>query len=348
MCIGDALRELAGFLDGCEEEGLVTDVDLVRHGSGGSKVLSAEVELTLSAPVEGEGGFALRGASVDEDGRLGLAFESLDPIVPAPDGRVEVEPAEAALGPDGTVTVSLAVEVPTGEGPATVDGATAAAAATTDGGSTADDRRDAGIRREGSPEEPSEPAASGRDRDVPPFRDPELLAEVYDSCNTFAEMTDAIGMDVTAETVRRYMIDYGIHQPNTYDTGDDSDDSGDDGDASDAEVEAGIDADGDAQTDGPAPDVDDGSPAVLADGIGLPDDVTVETLIGTVKASNTLYEVERDIGVEREDALDMLRELNLLDLVVGRLSTEHERDISREDVVERLREASATATGTPG
>jgi hypothetical protein len=40
----------------------------------------------------------------------------------------------------------------------------------------------------------------------------------------------------------------------------------------------------------------------------------------------------------------MLRELNLLDLVVGRLATEAERDITREDVVTRLREASATAT----
>lgn len=317
MCIGDALRELAGFLDGCEEEGHVTDVGLARHDPGESKVLSAEVELTLPAPAGGAGGFELRGASVDEDGRLGLAFESSDPVVPAREGRVEVEPTGAALGSDGAVTVSLAAAVPTDDGPAA-----------TDGGAASGDRRgseDGSGDAEGGPSG-SDP--SRRDRDVPPFRDPDLLAEVYESCDTFAEMTDAIGMDVTAETVRRYMIDYGIHQPNTYDTGDD-------GDAADAGA------------DDPAPDAGaDDSPAVLADGIGLPDDVTVETLIETVRASNTLYEVERDIGVERQDALDMLRELNLLDLVVGRLSTHHERDIAREDVVERLREASATAETT--
>jgi hypothetical protein len=245
---------------------------------------------------------------VDEDGRLGLAFESSDPVVPAGEGRVEVEPAGTALGSDGAVMVSLAAVVPTDEGPAT-----------TDSGPTAGDRwgsKDGSADIEG---DPSGPDPSRRDRDVPPFRDPELLAEVYESCDTFAEMTDAIGMDVTAETVRRYMIDYGIHQPNTYDTDDG-------GDAADAEA-------GD-------------SPAVLADGIGLPDDVTVETLIETVQASNTLYEVERDPRDAREDALDMLRELPQLALVVGRLSTPHERDIAREDVVERLREASATAETT--
>jgi len=338
MCIGDALRELAGFLDGCEDEGLVTDVGLVeRHDRGGSRVLSAEVELTMSPSGEGPGGLALSGTSVDEDGRLGLTFRSFDAVVPAPDGRVEVEPTDAAFGPDGSVTVTLAAQVPTGE------------TATTDGGPTAGDRAAAEDEPDGTDERP---ATAGRDRDVPPFRDPELLAEVYESCDTFAEMTDAIGMDVTAETVRRYMIDYGIHQPNSYDTGGDADEKAGTDDADHASGTAGPgvagDTDADDRPEGPAPDAAEGSQVVLADGIGLPEDVTVETLIGTVRASNTLYEVERDIGVDREDALDMLRELNLLDLVVGRLSTQDERDIGREDVVERLREASATAAGTPG
>jgi hypothetical protein len=87
----------------------------------------------------------------------------------------------------------------------------------------------------------------------------------------------------------------------------------------------------------------DSEQVVLADGIGLPDDVTVETLIETVKRSNTIYEVKQNVGIERQDALEMLRELNLLDLVVGRLATEAERDISREEIVDRLREASTTA-----
>jgi len=322
MCIGDALRELAGFLDGCEEEGLVTAVGLVeRHDRGGSRELSAEVELSLSPAADGSG-LALDGASVDEDGRLALSFESSDPVVPAPDGSVEVEPTDATFEPDGTVTLTLAATVPAEEEGAT-DGRTRET--TTDGGPTAEE----GTRVEARSTDGDDTVPGpDRNRDVPPFRDPELLAEVYESCDTFAEMTEAIGMDVTAETVRRYMIDYGIHQPNRYDTGGDGD----------AEAPA------PGEAESPAPGNEDDSPVVLADGIGLPDDVTVETLIETVRSSNTLYEVARDIGLEREEALDTLRELDLLDLVVGRLATQDRRDIEREDVIERLRTTSAAAS----
>jgi hypothetical protein len=329
MCIGDALRELAGFLDGCEEEGLVTGVGLVeRHDRGGSRELSAEIELSLSPAADGSG-LAFGGASVDEDGRLALSFESSDPVVPAPDGRVEVEPTDATFGPDGAVTLTLTATVLADE-EGTSGGRTGET--TTDGGPTAVE----GTRLEARSTDGDDTApGSDRDRDLPPFRDPELLAEVYESCDTFAEMTEAIGMDVTAETVRRYMIDYGIHQPNSYDTGGDEEDEEDEEDAKAPAPE---------EAESPSPgDEEDDSPVVLADGIGLPDDVTVETLIETVRSSNTLYEVARDIGLEREDALDTLRELDLLDLVVGRLATQDRRDIEREDVIERLRATSAAA-----
>ncbi|MFC6941657.1 hypothetical protein ACFQE8_17050 [Salinirubellus sp. GCM10025818] len=331
MCIGDALRELAAFLDECEDEGRVTGVGLVEgHGRGASSEVSAEVEVTLSvAAADGDGDLSLDGSSVDEAGRLGLSFESPESVVPTPNGRVDVEPTGVTFGSDATLTVTLTATVPTDDGVG-IDGEGATGnEPTTDGGPAAEDRGRPGEPDEGS-DEPEPPAEPDRDRGVPPFRDPELLAEVYESCDTFAEMTDAIGMDVTAETVRRYMIDYGIHQPNTYDTG------GDEGEE-DRDVE-----DGGAHA---AETAEDGSPVVLADGIGLPEDVTVETLIETVERSNTLYEVERDVGVDREDALEMLRELDLLDLVVGRLSTQDRRDITREDVVQRLREASATGGG---
>jgi hypothetical protein len=178
---------------------------------------------------------------------------------------------------------------------------------------------------------------------VPPFRDTELLAEVYAAHGTFAEMADALGMDVTAETVRRYMIDAGVHQPTSYNTGGaDAADTTDD--ASDAGTPADdVGRDGSTDESEPPDTTDrDGSPVVLADGIGLPNDITVETLVETVKRSNTVHEVERAVGVDHDEALELLRELNLLDLVVGRLATEAERDIGRAEVVDRLREASAT------
>ena len=49
--------------------------------------------------------------------------------------------------------------------------------------------------------------------DRPRYRDPEELAAVYDKSATFNEMRDELGVDVTAQTVRKYMIEYGIHEP---------------------------------------------------------------------------------------------------------------------------------------
>ncbi|TKX56675.1 hypothetical protein EXE44_13690 [Halorubrum sp. SS7] len=51
------------------------------------------------------------------------------------------------------------------------------------------------------------------DADCPAYRDPDKLTAVYDPEATFPEMTDALGVDVTPQTVRKYMIEHGIHEP---------------------------------------------------------------------------------------------------------------------------------------
>lgn len=290
MDISGSLRKLARFLDECEDEQRVCSVELIDDTDlESSGVLTADIEMTVSVcPIGGEATAAtLCDMSVDDDGVLRFEIESSRAVIPATAG-VTVEPTHATFDADGTVSLTLSASVPTEE-------KTNERAETTD--------------------EIDDSAATQRDRGVPPFRDPERLTAVYESCDTFAEMPDMLGMDVTAETVRRYMIDYGIHEPDTYNTDD-------------------------------AASVDSGdelrSPVVLADGIGLPDDVTVDTIIDIVRRSNTIYEVKRDIGIERENTLEMLQELNLLDLVVGRLATEEEREISREEVIERLRDKAET------
>ncbi|WP_137285787.1 hypothetical protein [Halorussus salinisoli] len=53
----------------------------------------------------------------------------------------------------------------------------------------------------------------GSDAENPPYRDPERLQEVYEEYDTFDEMTDALDVDVTSQTVRRYMIKHDIHTP---------------------------------------------------------------------------------------------------------------------------------------
>ncbi|MFC7229886.1 hypothetical protein N0B31_20975 [Salinirubellus salinus] len=333
MSLGSALSELGRFLDACRADGTVSSVELSGGESDdGSRTLTAEVVLTASL-TGGDGAttLSLGAASVDADGTLRLGLETTGPVLPVDEYDVDVVSATGTVTDDASVTVEALVAVPAEEGTGTAAESERTETAVLTAGGEAERTQDTeDVDEESATErEASEPPAR-RDRDVPPFRDRELLAEVYETHDTFAEMTEALGMDVTAETVRRYMVDHGIHQPNSYDTG------GDDEERSESDQTA----EAESVTD-PEPDADpEPSPPVVADGIGLPDDVTVERLIETVKRSNTIYEVRQDIGIEHDDALEMLRELNLLDLVVGRLATEAERDISRDEIVGRLRAAS--------
>jgi len=48
---------------------------------------------------------------------------------------------------------------------------------------------------------------------VPAYKNPDALQAVYEKYSSFPEMTDALGVDVTSETVRRHMIEYDIHDP---------------------------------------------------------------------------------------------------------------------------------------
>jgi hypothetical protein len=296
MGVGGALQRLGRFVEDCERSATVDGVELAggvdREAAG---AVSTTVELALSHRTPGEA-TELCATTVNADGTVRFGFETTEAVVPSVDG-VDAEPTGAVVGPDGSVGLTLSVS------------ATA--------GSPRENREDLE-----NPENPETgPSTADGGRDLPPFKDPQLLGEVYESCDTFAEMAERLEMDVTAETVRRYMIDFGIHEPNSYDTSG-ADDGSEAGDAAADDAEA--------------------TPPVLSDGIGLPEDITVETLIETVERSNTIYEVKRDLGVGREDALGVLRECNLLDLVMCRLATEAERDITRADVIDRLRAASET------
>jgi hypothetical protein len=65
---------------------------------------------------------------------------------------------------------------------------------------------------DGGPSDLTDPEAV-RDESVPPFEDSGYLRCLYNSCETFAEMSEKIDMEVSSETVRRYMIDANIHSP---------------------------------------------------------------------------------------------------------------------------------------
>ena len=76
--------------------------------------------------------------------------------------------------------------------------------------------RDMTVKREhGDSEgrEEPEPGEAKPGRTQPVYRNPEELSAVYDEEATFKEMKTELGADVTAQTIRKYMIKYGIHEP---------------------------------------------------------------------------------------------------------------------------------------
>lgn len=389
MGVGTALRALGRFLDDCEERDVVNSVKISGREDAGDAV-SATIELVFDtcAPPE-ESSVSPTSASVGADGSLSVSFTSTAALIPVEEHNVDLEPARVSSTLDGATVVELRASVPNGAdipetevdrdaAHDTEDANTATrhdepveinessvAISVAGGNPNASNASQSGTvssdRESGTESRNSEPASgetsSTQSRDVPPFRDTELLQEVYDSCDTFSEMPEALGMDVTAETARRYMIRQGIHEPTSYNTSEDdtdnnADDAGDDTTGSDGEADDTNDeSPGDAldSTRSDSGDTDESepptnppeeleSPAVLADGIGLPDDVTIDTIVEAVQTSNTIYEVKQGIGIEREDALEMLRKLNLLEFVAGRLATEAEREVSRDQIINRLRE----------
>lgn len=360
-------------------------------GNPGEIRAEFDVRLTGGLCDQAEDAFAVRDLDVGPDGTLTAALETTETLLPTSDYSVDADVSAFTIEEDGTICVTLSTTVrtnddPTGRGTGTCSlesrstnggreavesrtspesansvapGATEQArdsvgpsSSSSDNDASPDEERRVDSAVTTSRSDTATGASASTERELPPFKDPDLLREVYESCNTFAEMADAIEMDVTAETVRRYMIDFDIHEPKSYSSSDEDYDTNGTAksvtDAARSQEESRDPEASDARDVGPgsvsghSADSEAETQVVLSDGIGLPEDVTAETLIETVRRSNTLYEVKQDVGIDRQDALQMLQDLNLLDLVMGRLTTETDREISREDIIERLREASAT------
>lgn len=161
-----------------------------------------------------------------------------------------------------------------------------------------------------------------------PYRDPDRLREVYDAHETFAEMTDALDVDVTTETVRTNMIKHGIHEPASQSSAPDERPANDD-ESSPVESES----DGDAGTDAVADETE------LPDGAELPEGITLNQLKTSVQSARSFLDVQRELGGDRDVTYQLLKEFNLLDLVHGRLSKQAERTISDKQIDQRIRQS---------
>jgi hypothetical protein len=79
---------------------------------------------------------------------------------------------------------------------------------------------------------------------------------------------------------------------------------------------------------------------LITDGVGLPDDVTLRELAEIVSEARTVHEVHRRLDLDHDGTRELLRQLNVLDLVVTRAFGEAERDVTFETVAERIREST--------
>ncbi|AAV44961.1 hypothetical protein BDK61_3935 [Haloarcula quadrata] len=196
---------------------------------------------------------------------------------------------------------------------------------------------------------------------VPAYKDPEALQAAYDACDTFPEMTEALDADVTSETVRRYMVEYDIHDPTdtTPQAGGLSlaDVQAESDTDTDAGPDAGSDPSDDRVSDNSQPEEPDGLGArsvadllaeadsqdsddnLVADGLGISQDVTVAQLAQTVTQSNSLDEVTQRLDLSQTHARRLLSELDLLDLVTHRLAANQIR-VSNAEIKRRISAAS--------
>jgi len=335
--------------------GLQTSFDVLsdvieQYESSGRSVRNVEattgavgdvLEVTMDVPVSicpasdgaGSPDVTPEAASLAEDG--GLVVEFSTPglgVFSATGAAVSAEQRGVQVADDGLrATVSL-----------TVDPAGDERAPSASPGSA--DRGDGGL---GAEPDAAASLAAVRDDSVPPYEDTRYLERLYETCETFAEMSREIEMDVSSETVRRYMIEAGVHDPDSYGTGASDGGSGPDSPATDeAEPGAGG-GGGDGDGDDPAADPIEtiASEQLVADGIGLPGDLAIEDVADAVVDAMTIHEVHRRLGIGRECTRDLLKQLNLIDLVSRRVGDNPERSVTYEEVASRIRQCTPEEGG---
>ncbi len=164
-----------------------------------------------------------------------------------------------------------------------------------------------------------------RSEDIPAYDDTAYLRELYNRLDTFEQMAERIELDVSGETVRRYMIDAGIHSPTTYqqtttqesqeDTASSPDNLSDDSGVHRSDEQR-----------------------LLADGRGMPDQVTAAELAEAVIHSQTVYQVRRRLSLDDDETRQLLRRFNLLDLVIHRVNKNTQHNTTYDDVIERIQQ----------
>ena len=149
-------------------------------------------------------------------------------------------------------------------------------------------------------EHQGETAVSENPDPKPLHRDQARLRELYHQHESFSAMARAVDADVSGETIRRYMIEHGIHYPGQS-------------------------------------NADRHPEAVRTDGRGVPMDIEGDVLVDVLERANTPYDVQRQLDLGREETVALLERLDVLEFVVGRVDTEDDRRVRRETIERRVR-----------
>lgn len=330
-----------------------------RDGNGDALDVTMDIPISLcTAPGEGlSPDLSPEAATLTDDGGLRVEFSTSALALPSTTAE-SISASKQGIritDDDIRLTVELTIDPTDGETQiaAKEDGRTAGVSAgihgsTTNGSSDVMDRSGTeSINDSGSCSE-SEPAThlqAVRNEELQPYEDTEYLQRLYTSCDTFDEMSQKIEMDVSSETVRRYLIEADIHKPTTYDTTTEEGLAGDQ--MSTAETaETGPETTEPVSTQSPqTPDASMETildEQLITDGIGLPEDLHLEDVVDAVVDSRTVFEVQQHLDLERRCARELLQQLNLLDLVMHRISDDKKQDISYEEVAARIRQCTST------
>ena len=139
---------------------------------------------------------------------------------------------------------------------------------------------------------------------TPLHRDHGRLSRLYREHSTFTAMAEAVEDDVSPETIRRYTIEHGLHDP-----------------------------DGSDQT------AEDRSHEIAESSTDANGHIDPAEVMATVERARTLYEVQQAFDIDREQTVALLRDYDVLDLVVGRLAGETDASGRREIIRERMHDA---------
>lgn len=346
----------------------VRNVEATAVDSGERLRSTLSVPLCLCSSAGDDGSSVTPQAAAMTDGELRVDFDAVEPTLPKTDAA-SVTVTDRSVRVDGAGEVVLTVDLVVG--PTATDSDAGIRRPLSDSGHEAG--TDTGTRDELPAGEddaatnpvdqapvtetgestPSEGGNEGatdgdagtdglsavRDESLPPYGDVPYLRRLYEVYDTFDEMRREIPMDVSAETVRRYMIEAGVHDPTTYDTASERDDAA----TTESERETSTGSDTEAATDPLAAVPDE---QLLADGIGLPADLSIEDVADAVVEAGTMYEVRERLDIDPRQTRELLQQLDLIDLVLRRIGDDAPREVTHETVAARLRECARSGPDT--